>query len=98
MSTLTQLHEPTLTLTITYHDLPRLSLWEMSTLTQLHEPTLTLTITYHDLLRLSLWEMSTLTQLHEPAGRPSHWGDCDDERIAMRPGTRAERPLSELRR
>lgn len=34
--------------------------------------------------RLSAAEMKALTRASEPAGRPSHWADCRDERIAVR--------------
>ena len=38
--------------------------------------------------RLSAREMAVLSDAREPAGRPSHWGDCDDERV--------KEPASEL--
>ena len=41
--------------------------------------------------RLTKEEMATLSALREPHGRPSYWGDCDDERVV------AERPSVELR-
>ena len=42
--------------------------------------------------RLQQAEMATLSALRAPAGRPSHWGDCEDEQIDI-----PERPSPELR-
>lgn len=46
--------------------------------------------------RLSQQQMRVLSELREPGGRPSYWGACEDEQLSH--PSRAERPLSELRR
>ena len=45
--------------------------------------------------RLSESEMAQLSALREPAGRPSHWGECEDRSLAR--DAAAERPSTELR-